>query len=289
MNTSIEKSSSEPDLHVTPPNFVVSRKKRARTDDYITVPEFTSCKDDIMKSMTALFAASDKKMNEMLVSIKDVQGTNRGILDSVSLLAEQNEQLRKEIESLKLQGREDREYIAILENKIEDLQMSNRKQNLELKNVPRKENESKEDLVEMVINLSKTIGCEVSKKDISDIYRVRGKKDAPKNLPIVIETTSTFVKTDIMRMAKNFNIRNKTKLTAKHLGFRKDEEVPIFISENLTSKGSRLHFLARDLVKSKNYKFCWTAYGKVYVRRTENSPIIIIKSEAQCQDLMNAT
>lgn len=282
MNISIEKSSSEPDLNATPPNFVANRnKKRAREDDSISKTEFTSFKDEMMNTMKAFFAVSDGKSNQMLSNQKELQ-------ESISLLSQQNIELKGKIESLELQRKEDRENITLLENKIEDLQMASRKRNFEIKNVPRRDNETKEDLLEMVIHLSKTVGCETTKKDITDIYRVRGKKDGSKNTPVVVETSSTFIKTDLLKMTKNFNVKNKSKLTAKHLGFKRDEDVPIFISENLTSKGARLHFLARDLVKSKQYKFCWTAYGKVYVRKTENSPIISIKSEAQCTELMNA-
>ncbi|KAL4710608.1 hypothetical protein ACJJTC_003244 [Scirpophaga incertulas] len=80
----------------------------------------------------------------------------------------------------------------------------------------------------------------------------------------------------------------KTKLRAKHLGWRKQEETPIFVSEHLTGKAARLYFLARDLAKNKLYKFCWTSLGRVYVRKNEekDSPYIQITSEHQIQDLL---
>ncbi|XP_026749124.2 uncharacterized protein LOC113509897 [Galleria mellonella] len=289
MNVSLEKSFSEPDIHLTPTNFLMTRRKRSREEDIIGMSDLTAFKDEMMKSMAALFANSDAKISQMLSSFKEVQETNQGILESINFLTEQNKQLNAKIDSLELQRRKDSEYITLLENRIEDQQMLSRKQNFELKNVPRKESETREDLVDMVIHLSKTVGCEISRRDITDIYRVRGKKDGLKNTPIVVETSSSFVKIDLMKMSKMYNVKNKTKLMAKHLGFHRNEDVPIYISENLTSKGARLHYLARDLVKSKKYKFCWTAYGKVYIRRDENSPIITLKSEAQCNQLMNAS
>ncbi|KOB66608.1 Zinc finger DNA binding protein [Operophtera brumata] len=138
----------------------------------------------------------------------------------------------------------------------------------------------------MVLNLSNNVGGNINKPDIRDIYRVRGKKEGPQNTPIIVETSSTLLKTDILKMSKNFNVKHKTKLRALHLGFRTSEDTPIYVSEQLTARGSRLHFLARDLAKSKQYKFCWTAYGKVYVRKAENTPIIAIKTEAQVQQLL---
>lgn len=80
-------------------------------------------------------------------------------------------------------------------------------------------------------------------------------------------------------------MENRSKLQAKHLGFTTNEDDPVFVSEQLTAKGSRLFFLARDLVKSSKFKFCWTAFGKVFVRKDETSKIILIQSEAQILQL----
>lgn len=297
MNPSMNKSLSDSDLCLTkeiektPPNYVSNERgariKRKRSEDFSS--ELFSFKEDIMKNLADLFAKQENKINENFnPTLKDIQATNRNIELSMTFLTEQNKELKEKIELLESQRREDSEYIAILENKIEDMQMSARKPNLELKNVPRKDNETKEDLIEMVLCLSKTVGSDLVKRDIKDIYRVHGKKGGTPNTPIIVETSSTIVKTDILKLCKAFNIKHKAKLCAKHAGLRIHEDTPIFVSENLTSKGSRLYFLARDLVKSKKFKFCWTAYGKVYVRKEENSPVIIIKSESQCQGLMNS-
>lgn len=155
--------------------------------------------------------------------------------------------------------------------------------------MPKNNSEEKEDLVNMVLRLGKSINCNFNKSDVKDIYRVREKKDGQKNTPIVVEFSSTIVKTDVLKKSKAYNIRDKSKLRAKNLGFTKNEETPIFVSEQLTVKGSRLFFLARDLAKSKGYKFCWTSYGRVYVRKSENTPIILVKSENQVQSLFQAT
>lgn len=218
--------------------------------------------------------------------LKGIQQTNSNIESSVAFLTSQNEELKRKIEALEKKSNEDQKYISILEEKLEITQQDMRKSNIEIKNVPKKPNESKEDLVEMTLSLSKSIGCSLDKAAIRDIYRVRGKRDSNSNPPIIVETNSTFVKNDILRSCKAFNIKQKAKLCAKHLGFRTYEDTPIYISEHLTPKAARLFFLARDLVKSKVYKYCWTAYGRVYLRREDNSPIILIKSEAQVQQLV---
>ncbi|CAG4965827.1 unnamed protein product [Colias eurytheme] len=172
-----------------------------------------------------------------------------------------------------------------IKDKIEDMQRETRKTNIEIKNVPKNMKETKEDLLNMVLCLSKNIGCNIDRNDIKDIYRIQSKRDINKT-PVVAELSSTIKKTELLRMVKQFNIKNKEKLCAKHLGFRTEEYSPVYVSEQLTAKAARLYFLARDLSKSKDYKFCWTAFGRIYVRKTDNSPILIIKNESKIQTLM---
>lgn len=52
---------------------------------------------------------------------------------------------------------------------------------------------------------------------------------------------------------------------------------------------ARLFFLARDLAKSKIYKYCWTSFGRVFVRKDDTSKIVCIQSEAQVHRLLQET
>lgn len=265
----------------TPPNFVFTRSKGVTADD------FYSFKEEVKQMISSLWTAQQQEIKSIPATLKEIQQSNVNIENAILLLTTQNEELNKKISQLETKVKQDRDYITLLEDKIENMQVGARKPNFEIKNVPRGPSETKDDLVDMVLCLSTSVGGSLSKKDIKDVFRVRSKKKESHNSPIVVETTSTLVKTDILKLCKAFNISQKNKLCAKHLGHRVSTDVPIFVSEQLTSKGARLHFLARDLVKSGKYKFCWTAYGRVYVRRAENSPIIAIQSEGQVQQLLN--
>lgn len=273
----------------TPPNFVTQRTQRREIEDQpseLLTDQFNDFKEEMRKLMTYFTASQKQELADLNSTLKEVKETNQNIESSISYLTSQNEEFRKKITSLENNIKEDRRYIMFLEEKLEDLQTSNRKTNFEMKNVPKKDKENKQDLIDMVVCLSETIDCKINRSEIKDIYRLRGKKPDQKNSPVIVETTSALVKADILKMAKSFNVRNKTKLCAKHLGFKTNEDTPVFLSEHLTAKGSRLHYLARDLAKSRGYKFCWTSYGKVYVRKNEQSPIVLIKSEEQIHHLL---
>lgn len=264
-------STSDPEMSVSmnvderlsPLNAISERRRKTNIflNDGLRMDEF---KLEIRKLFTTFTMNQKEDMRELHNTMKEIQESNKSIENSINYLAAQNEELNLKI----------------------NLQLLSRKTNFEIKGVPKKDKETKQELVDMVVTLSKNIECAISKSDIKDIYRVRGKNTEQKNTPIVVETGSVLVKTEFLKMAKSFNIKNRMKLCAKHLGFKTHEDTPIYLSENLTQKGSRLHYLARDLARSNDYQFVWTSYGKVYVRKNENSKVIVINSEQQVHNLM---
>lgn len=297
----MNKSQSESDINtinmtetIPQMSMITARGKRRRANEDLSV-ELSCFKEEMRELIISRTTSQEQELKKIVPTLIEIQQSNRNIENSIAFLTAQNEEYKKKIEKLEQQALEDKKYVTLLEDKIEDLQKGMRKTCFEVKNVPRKENETKEDLIDMITCLTKNIGCEVNKKDIKDIYRVRGKKEGGRkegngvrNTPIVVETISTILKNDILKMSKSFNMRHKTKISARHLGLRSGEDTPVYITENLTPISARLYFLSRDLVKSKSYKFCWTAYGKVYVRKNENSPVFLIKNERQIQQLMQA-
>ncbi|KAJ0169206.1 hypothetical protein K1T71_015301 [Dendrolimus kikuchii] len=269
---------------VIPPSFVSARIKKPIV--HVSKTDFDVFKNEMKEMMSSMFLSQQKELRNISSTQKEIQKTNIVIENSIANLSLQQDEFKKKINILEGQIKEDRKKMFILEERMEEIQRSSRKSNFEIRNVPKQNIETKENLIEMTITLSKTVGGSLSKNDIKDIYRVKAKSDKSKNTPIIVETSTCTSKMDLLKLCKTFNIRNKSKLRAIHLGLRRDEDTPIFVAEQLTIKGSRLHFLARDLAKSKQYKFCWTSFGKVYVRKDENSPIILLNTEAQIQELM---
>lgn len=280
MNKSVSESDLLVDNNFTSPNYISTRCKRKRDEDIHV--DFENFK----KEMRDMMSKRDGEIDKITPALNEIKQTNKSIEASLSFLISQNEDLKKKVESLETQIKKDKDYIVVLEDKLEEAQRSSRKTCIEIKNVPKQSNETTETLIKYVSTLATNLNCQVNDSDIRDIYRVQSKRKDKINTSIIVETRSTILKSDIIKRCKTFNIKNIQKLRAKHLGIKTNEETPIYISEQLTAKGSRLFFLARDLVKVKNYKFCWTSFGRVYVRRDEESRIITITNEGQIQNLM---
>jgi hypothetical protein len=140
----------------------------------------------------------------------------------------------------------------------------------------------------MVLCLAKSVSLELESRDIKDIFRLQGKRSENQNEPIILDLGSTLLKSDLLKKVKTFNKRNKDKLCAIHLGHNTNVDIPVYVSEQLTAKGARLYFLARDLVRNKKYKYCWTSFGKVYIRQDETTRSVLITNESQVHKLMQS-
>lgn len=287
METQSEALTAEQDDH-TPPSYVFLRNRRPREEE-LSPSQFLDFKQEMTKLITTFISSQQKSNEDITNSLKSLQQTTSNIEQNISLLTTQNQEFQKKIERLETQAKKDREYITTLEDKIEEQQRTARKASIELKNVPRKPSENRSDLLNMITCLSKTINMDLSVRDIKDIYRIKVRNDKESNPPIIVELGSTILRTDLLKKTKEFNVRNKCKLQAKHLGFTTSEDAPVFISEQLTAKAARLFFLSRDLVRSNKYKYCWTAFGKVLVRKDDQSKIIWIQHEAQVNQLLQET
>lgn len=290
MNKSLSETDiNQPEPLHTPPNFVSQRMKRGRDDmEDSLVKQLGEFKDEIRRMLGIFTERHEKDTQRITTTLNEIQKTNNQIESSIAYLTAQNEEYRIKIAQLEAQAREDKNCITVLEDKLEMMQISNQKTNFVIKNVPRRAGETKEDLLEMAMCLAKNLDCSFTKRDIKDVYRTRARNSETNNTPIIVETVSTLIKTEIMKMGKAHIIKFKSKLCCKHLGFKSQEDTPIFLSEHLTSRGSRLHFLARDLTKSGEFKFCWTAYGKVLLKKDEHSPTITVRNEQQIQQLKNS-
>lgn len=285
MHNSISDSNTTDTKERGLPNYVSTRTAKPKKDDITN--DFSKFKNEIKDLLTSFMSTQQSELKIITTNLKEIHQTNNNIESAIANLSIQNEELRKKIESLEQQRKKDRDYITLLETKIEDSLRCARKSSIELKNVPRSAKENCDDLINMISHLSKNICLDIDTRDIKDIYRLPVIKAGVTATPIIVELGSALLKTNLLKKVKSFNIKNKSKLQAQHLGLKSCPDVPVFVSEQLTPTGARLFFLARDLARTKKYKYCWTSYGRVYIRKDENTQVLVLKSETQIQQLLH--
>lgn len=289
-----EKSSSVPNINELDTQNISIRPKKKRqmnTDDCeceLRMDIFKEeMKNDIKDILQKFTEQQDKQNSTLLSALKDLQVTNASLQNTITFVTEQNAELKNKLDALQSDAKKDKEYILLLEEKMEDSQRNDRKTCIEIKNIPFSNTNATgiSAPTDMVLSLAKYLSVTMEKRDIKDILRLKPKNE---RYTLIVELSTTFLKQEMLKNAKMFNIKNHSdKISAKHLGMKSFTDVPIFLSESLTPKAARLFFLARDAKKSKGFNYCWTNFGRVFLRKDEKSPIIHIKKEEQIQNIFN--
>ncbi|KAJ8733514.1 hypothetical protein PYW08_001812 [Mythimna loreyi] len=275
----IQHYDSAPDLRSMLDN-ITDRKKR-KYEGNIT------CSTDIIKEMFASLSNEQAaRFEELQISINMLQEQNSKLTSSVELMSNKYDEFLSRISQLESERRVDKKMIETLEEKIEYLERKSRSTGIEIRNIPRKAGESKQDLCSILENVSQAIKAPVDRNCVKDIYRIKSKDSTN---PIIVELSSVLHKDRVLDCLKTFNKCKKPgeKLSTINLSLQGPVK-PIYISEHLTAKTQKLFYLARMFQQQHKYAFCWTSHGVVYLREKEKDQHYKITSEKDIETLRKA-
>lgn len=238
-----------------------SKRKQVDRDD-ISRTEF-------LEMFQLLKAEQDNKLDLIINSVN-------GVAASVSTLTTKLAEQDKTIKKLQENDAASQKEIYILKNQVESLQHKLCSTSLEIRNVPLAPKETKEDLKKIFINTAKYLKVPIQQSQIKDIYRRNTKSESK---PIVADLTTVDAKENLLASFKKVTKELKQdKFCTTHLNI--DGPIkPIYVSEYLTPHERKLFFQARDFAKRNEYAFCWTSYGRVFLRKQEGSPQVKISNE----------
>lgn len=303
---SISQAQSEPNLSQTTPesdldnvNLLNRASKRFRRTDS-SDDETHDLKADIIQILNTWKMEQDANLNRVLteqsvhlsrlstdiaelkIQNLSIQKSNLEIEKSLTFMNQQYDDMKRQIERLQEERKEYLHTIQELEKKVVDIQQCSRGSSIEIRNVPSSERESIDDLSRMALNLGKVLGTHIN--GVRDIYRIPGNRGTSK--PIVIELTSVMDKERILTSAKTYNKSRarEARLNTSLIGCP-GKAAPIYVAEYLPSSIKKLFYLAREFAKLNKYDFCWTAGGKVFLRKEQGARHIIVQSERFLVDL----
>ncbi|KAL0819436.1 hypothetical protein ABMA28_007541 [Loxostege sticticalis] len=266
---SLQFLGSAPNLTVFDIENVTSRKRKH--DDISSMNEFM---DEIRSMLDKSTKKNERKLSSLESKIEELISQNNDIMTSIDFITNKYDELQSRMNEAKNERKADRLLIHQLETKVENLERALYSTRLELKNVPKKENEVKDDLCDVIMKTGNVIGISIQDQEIKEVFRTKGKPDRPGT--VVVDFT------------RDYNRKNSAnKLNTKHLSFDGPEK-PVFISESLSPRGHHLYHLARSFASENAYKFCWISSGKVYLRRETNERYIRVDSEEVLSKLSQA-
>lgn len=270
----------------TPP-VVSQRNKRQRQSSEEKMCSFRDEIRDMLKDWKETQNGMLNKLISEVAKIKEqnieIKQTNEEIEKSLLFVNQQYEDMRQKVEDLESERKKQLLKIAMLESLVEDTQRNLKASSLEVRNVPITSiTKTNTDLCKVVVDTCKAIGVNIQNTEIRNVFSINSKSGKS---TIVADFTSVVLRNNVLQGVKSFRKQNPDRhLTSLDIGVT-GQQVPIYISEALTSKSRRLFFLARDVAKTKDYKFCWSSNGKVYLRKNIDTSRIEIRDEVQLANL----
>ncbi|CAH2084487.1 unnamed protein product [Euphydryas editha] len=251
--------------------------------DFVLRSEFSSMiRDEIRTAIRDIFEEEFSKIKRQVLEFQEsISYMNKQFeiaVSDIKLCTESTKQL--EIENTALKSK-----VYDLEARLAQVEQDARQTNLEIHCLPE---HKQENLVNTVLQLAKVVSFPLTDNDILSCNRVQ--KFNPKSkMPrtIICRLPSRLKRDNLLAAVLSFNKANpKKKLNTKLLGYG-DAESPVYVSEHLTPANRSLHAATRIKAKEKQYKFVWVRNGKIFVRKDESSPALVIAHMDALKKLIN--
>lgn len=242
--------------------------------------------EDILHSFKInIFNQFELKTKELLESFK-------GVSDSISSIEQQQETIRKDLESnaslicqLESENTTLRSTVSELNSRIALIEQHSRASNVELQNIP--ENKA-ENLVTIAKQVATIANYKLNDSDIhlcTRVAKINSNNSRPRS--VVVKFSSPRIRDEFLAATIKFNKKAENiteKLNTSHLGIGGARK-PVFVVEHLSPAQKAIHAAARVRAKELNYKFVWVKQGRIFMRKTEISDYKLIKSIPELSQL----
>lgn len=289
-----ESNASEIEERDSSPSPTTLRQRLQRNNCDNNLDQF---QEAVLSILMDIQSKQDKQLGAItadLVKIKqqnaDIQKTQKNLEEAVIYTSSQYDDIVTKIGTLEDKIKESTTTRSVqqensgqiyeLQSRLEEVNRKLREKSVEIRNIPYTRDENK---TEVVKRIYKCLSLDFSNDLVTDVSRVSTKDK--NNKPLIVEINTAQSKAQFMGSLKNYNKTHRNNpLGTNKLGFA-GNDTPVYASDYLTPHAAKLYYLARDLKRNHNYKYCWSSYGKIYVKKHDDSSAILLKTEAQVEEL----
>nr|XP_034829454.1 uncharacterized protein LOC117986690 [Maniola hyperantus] len=286
-----------PTVELNPsPKYSTFKSKLQETEQQAVSFQSTVLK--ILGEMQLQQQKQETRMNAIATTLEDIkneinknQRAHEELEKAVRVIADEHENIHTKIANLEQKINERHAEnndkttqdirIITLEDKLEELTRKLRETSIEIKNIPYK---SDEQILQTIRRMYLKLSTPFNEKDIIECHRIFSKDNTKRN--IILKFNSRTNKNTFLGALKKYNKEHKNDpLSTSSIGFSEHSQ-PVYASDYLTPKGTKLYYLGRQLKKNFGFKYCWSNLGKIYVKKEDNSAAIHIKNEKQVDEIM---
>ncbi|CAG4939766.1 unnamed protein product [Parnassius apollo] len=185
-------SESAPDIPSLTLN--VSERKKRKHD---------GVNPNIMSYMSEMFSVytneQAKHFKDLQIIVSSIKEQNDELKKSVDTMSSKYDEFLSRLSILEAEKRQDRYIIQQLQEKIENMERKYRFSGIEIRNIPKNNEESKENLCSTVKKLGECLNVNLRDSDIKDVYRTNSKTGTR---PIIVEFNSVIIKEKMLHELK---------------------------------------------------------------------------------------
>lgn len=182
--------------------------------------------------------------------------------------------LSTQVSDLHNKNDENKKIINEMEKRINKLEQQAIGKNIEIKNVK----DIQMSATDVIKNIADSLTVTIEPTDIDNAFRL------PKNEnKIIVKFSSLNKKNELMQKVRAHRIDSRVLSKDDNRNNTTNNTNYIYLNDELTHNNRRLLWLTKEKVKICNWKFVWVKNGNILARKMENSPAIIINTEADIE------
>ncbi|XP_026327859.1 uncharacterized protein LOC113236088 [Hyposmocoma kahamanoa] len=264
-------------------------KKGSRADHVSSQITLESVKSLIQEASDDLLAKLEGKITKIVdTKTKEIFKEINELKVSLNYLNEEHEDLKKElkqkcnvVKELEDENMQIKMRLTDINSRLNVMEQYSRTSNVEIQCIPEYKTENLEKIVGQI---SKVTGSEIQGSDIYKCTRIaKLNSDSKRPRSVVVKFSSPRIRDTFMAGVIKFNKNHASdKLSTSHIGIG-GEKRAVYVVDHLTPEMKKLHAAARITGKRLGYQFVWVKNGRVFMRKSDTTEHVIVKSAAQLE------
>jgi hypothetical protein len=248
-----------------------SRRSSLRLETQVTEGNITL--EDVMKAINDLKKQQTNTIKEFNTSYETLNEKIDINTAAVKKQTETMESYLKQIEQLQNENKHLKEKVKLLEDRLDESEQYSRRNCVEIQGVAVQDNS----VLGTVKSVGSALGMDITDSMIDACHTLPRKPDSSSPPGIIVKFVRR-LDAECLLSKK----REKKDLSTRHLGLSNDH--PIYINESLSPARRRLLALARQARRKHGYKWLWVRGGKIFIRKDDNGPVTVVKSQADLDE-----
>lgn len=249
------------------------RKRMLRMDSKVVSGDFSL--EDVMRELKEIKEDQKNSMMEFNASYSNV---DEKLTENMNLIRNQSNELkafREEFERLQAENTMLKTKCEDLERRLIDCEQYSRKNSIEIHGIPVEKNEN---VFSVVKKVGVALDVNIDESMVDACHRLGNKTHGNGPPGIIVKFVRRLDAEEVLRKR-----RIKRNLTTRHMDMPSD--IAVYINESLCPTMRILHARVRALKKERGLKYVWVRGGKIFVRKEENTPVIVIGCQADLEKL----